>query len=338
MTPHPAARHRALLILHLVEGTTWLTALVLGAHRFLDVFRPDWLGGEVHQLVAAALLFSAARFRVVHPGRFGASILSGLCALGAVVVLFWPAMGPSLARAWSLALGLPFLVGWLMFVRGDRQRLSVVWRHGGWMAGWAGLLLWAWTHERVEPVWSLPAALAQAGFNTHTNGAVERGTPAPFGAYFVGFANDNSPAFSLFALEPKSYQAGDIITRNGPLYRCLQPHVASLNFADDVESHWDLILRPNARQRNVAQDWTPGEAGAQLHQWNRAHGKGLRFAVAWLSPDGNQAIVQLERFQGAWLLAVGIGLLILGTFAAGFQTFRASLQDHVGNTPVPRNA
>jgi heme/copper-type cytochrome/quinol oxidase subunit 2 len=75
-----------------------------------------------------------------------------------------------------------------------------------------------------------------------------------------------------------------------------------------------------------------------LHRWDRAHGKGLRFAVAWLSPDGNQAIVQLERFQGAWLLAVGIGWLILGTFAAGFQTFRASLQDHVGNTPVPRNA
>lgn len=320
-----AKRSRAILALHLVEGSTWLVALMLGALRFSDIFAPDWFSGEVSQLTAAALLFSAARLRVMQPDTFGVSAMSALAAVGAVVLLFWPGFGASMARAWSWALGVPFLVGWAMYVRGAPRKL---WRDGGWAMGGVGLLVWGATFGWVEPVWSLPAPLAQAGFNIRTSGAIERGTPAPFGDHFIGFADGPSPTFCWIERLPAAYGEKDIVSRNGTLYRCLRAHEASLDFGEDAVDHWDLVLRPTARQRESAPNWAPGVPGDCLRPLDQAFGSGMRFSVVWQGRDGEQAIVQLERFQGALAMAAGVVWLILGTFATGIRTFRASLHEY----------
>lgn len=320
-----APRSRAISTLHLAEGCTWLAALLFGACRFNDVFTPDWFTGEVSQLAAAALLFSAARLRVLNPGQFGASAMSAVAAVGAVVLLFWPSFGASMAKAWAWALGVPLLVGWAMHLSGAPRKL---WRDGGWALGGVGLLVWGATFGWVEPVWSLPSSLAQAGFNIRTAGAIERGIPAPFGDHFIGFADGPSPTFCWIERLPAAYREKDIVSRNGTLYRCLRAHEASLDFGKDAVDHWDLVLRPTARQREQAPNWAPGVPGPCLRSFDRAFVAGGRFSVVWLAPDGEQAIVQLERFRGAAVLAAGMVWLILGTFAAGFQTFRASLHEH----------
>lgn len=320
-------RARAWLVLHLVEGCTWLAALLLGAIRFHDMFTPDWFGGEVSQLTAAALLFSAARLRMAHSGDFGAAAMSGLSAVGAVVLLFWPALGASMAKAWAWALGVPFLVGWAMHLNAMGWR-QAIWREGGWICGWAGLLVWGGTHGWVEPVWPLPTSLAQAGFHIRTSGAVEHGTPAPFGDHFISFSGGHSPVFCWHERLPKTYRAKDIVSRNGPLYRCLKTHEARLDFDADAQEHWDLVLRPTQRQREAAPPWAPGDPGDCARTFDRAFDGGMRFSVLWLAPDGEQAIVQLERFRGPWAVAVGMVWLILGIFTAGFQSFRASLRTH----------
>lgn len=93
------------------------------------------------------------------------------------------------------------------------------------------------------------------------------GDTIPMGPYYVCYRERRQEGIhAKFAVDyyetvPETYEAGQVVARDGFLFQCLQGHTASPDFTSDLEDHWTFIPIPNERQQREAKPWSAGRPG-----------------------------------------------------------------------------
>lgn len=91
--------------------------------------------------------------------------------------------------------------------------------------------------------------------------------------YFVRYINKYVDADSVhlrcqveyYDKLPKRYKEGDLVVMIGAIFRCMEDHVASESFLDDMETRWSQVPMPNERQSQTARLWQNGDPGEYLY-------------------------------------------------------------------------
>jgi cytochrome c-type biogenesis protein CcmF len=107
------------------------------------------------------------------------------------------------------------------------------------------------------------------GFSNNSDILLYRGDTVRMGEFYVSYRERDFDGSNLyygmeyFAVEPRRYSAGDTVRVGDILMRARQDHVASENYLEDMQAHWEGLDQYSKRTFWNTREWSPTQPGTR---------------------------------------------------------------------------